>query len=171
MKNSRRQGAFTLIEMLIVLIIVSIITAIAVVAFHNFGRGRRARIAIQTLKNVVQLTQQRAMLQHIIIGMQFTDQGYQFLLYVKPTIDQPSDWEPLTSDTLSSDNAFPSQMVFSVKLKGQPAQLPQTLQSKKSPKILFLPSGYVTPFSAIFRFDNNVGTLSVNESGKGSLDQ
>jgi general secretion pathway protein H len=139
----RRRG-FTLIEILVVLIIVAIITAVAVIAFGQFGRGRRERIVAEQFIRVIRVAQQQAILTPAVLGLGISVNGYQFYEYEILPAAKTGEWKPLRTDVLSNKNAF--QRLFSVDVKEIAAfSLPKTNAAAK-PAILFLPSGYVTPF-------------------------
>lgn len=160
--NNRKQRAFTLIEVLVVLIIVSIITAVAVLAFGQFGRGRREKIIIQQFTRTITAAQQQAILTPMVLGLAITPNGYQFYQF-HSSLKKPPEWLPLKNDVLSNANAFRS--VFDVNVKSI-ATFSLSKQNKKMPAILFLPSGYVTPFTLELKGGASVFNIAVKNNGQ-----
>ena len=159
--NNQKQRAFTLIEVLVVLIIVSIITAVAVLAFGQFGRGRREKIIVQQFTRTITAAQQQAMLMPMVLGLTITPNGYQFYQF-HTSLKKSSEWLPLQNDVISNSTAFRS--VFDVNVKSI-ATFSLSKQDKKTPAILFLPSGYVTPFTLELKSVANVFQIDVKNNG------
>lgn len=170
----RKRSGFTLIEVLVVLIIVAIITAVAVLAFGHFGRGRREEIIANQFVRVISLAQQQAILTPMVLGLGISPSGYQFYEYQPPINSNPAQWRLLPGHVLSNPAAFRS--VFAVSVKSI-ASYPAKIKSDSAkPAILFLPSGYVTPFvvelqgalnQIIINVKNN-GVVSMSMSRSGS---
>lgn len=159
--NNQKQRAFTLIEVLVVLIIVAIITAIAVLAFGQFGRGRREKIIMQQFTRTITAAQQQAILTPMVLGLTITANGYQFYQF-HTSLKKPSEWKALKNDVLSNSRAFRS--VFDVSVKSI-ATFSLSQQDKKTPVILFLPSGYVTPFTLELKSGSSVFKIAVKNNG------
>ncbi len=159
--NNHKQRAFTLIEVLVVLIIVSIITAVAVLAFGQFGRGRREKIIVQQFTRTITAAQQQAILMPMVLGLTITPTGYQFYRF-QTSLKKPAEWLPLKNDVISNSTAFRS--VFSVDVKSI-ATFSLSKQDKKTPAILFLPSGYVTPFTLELKGGASVFQIAVKNNG------
>ncbi len=152
---------FTLIEVLVVLIIISIITAIAVLAFGQFGRGRREKIIVQQFTRTITAAQQQAILTPMVLGLAITPDGYQFYQF-HASLKKSSEWVLLRNDVMSNSTAFRS--VFNVNVKSI-ATFSLSKQDKKTPAILFLPSGYVTPFTLELKGGKNVFHIDVKNNG------
>lgn len=148
---------FTLIEVLVVLIIISIITAVAVLAFGSFDRGRREKIMVQQFTRVIAAAQQQAILTPMVLGLTITPNGYQFYEY-----KNESQWSSLKNDALSNPQAF--RDVFSVHVKSISAY--SSSPKKSAPAILFLPSGYVTPFDLTLKGDKQLFNLMIKNNGE-----
>jgi general secretion pathway protein H len=159
--NNQKQRAFTLIEVLVILIIVSIITAVAVLAFGQFGRGRREKIIVQQFTRTITAAQQQAILTPMVLGLTITSNGYQFYQFHTP-LKKPSEWLPLKNDVLSNPQAFRS--IFEVNVKSI-ATFSLSQQDKKTPAILFLSSGYVTPFTLELKSGASVFQIVVKNNG------
>ncbi len=154
---------FTLIEVLVVLIIVAIITAIAVLAFGQFGRGRREQMIAQQFTRVITVAQQQAILTPEILGLGISASGYQFYQYEVSLITNKGVWKTLGNNVLSNPKAFKN--VFQVDVKSVAAfSLPQDNNGTK-PAILFLSSGYVTPFVLQLQGDSHIFLITVKNNG------
>lgn len=157
----RCNKGFTLIEVLVVLIIVSIITSVAVLAFGQFGRGRREKIIVQQFSRAITAAQQQAILTPVVLGLAITTNGYQFYQF-HASLKKSSEWLPLKNDVMSNSTAFRS--VFDVNVKSI-ATFSLSKQDKKTPAILFLPSGYVTPFTLELKGGASVFNIVVKNNG------
>ena len=134
-----RHHGFTLLEVLVVLIIVAIITAVAVLAFGGMGRSRHEKIVVQEFVRVIPMAQQQAILTPSVLRLNISAEGYQFQRYRMSSSSQQAQWMSLRDDVLSNKNVFHG--LFSVDKK-----------SLSDHTILFLPSGYVTPFTVTLRY-------------------
>jgi len=151
---------FTLIEILVVLLIIAIITSVAVLAFGQFGRGRREKIIAQQFARVITVAQQQAILTPSIVGLGITENGYQFYQF------ESNQWENIQNDVLSNTHAF--QSVFIVKINsiaGYHASTDSAIKTHGKPTILFLPSGFVTPFSLNLKGESHQYNMIVKNNG------
>jgi general secretion pathway protein H len=154
-------SGFTLIEVLVVLIIISIITAVAVLALGSFDRGRREKMIVEQFTQVIAAAQQQAILTPMVLGLTITHNGYQFYQY--GTIDKKTpQWQPLRNDVLSRSYAF--HRVFTVDVKSIAAY--SSVSKKSLPAIVFLPSGYVTPFVLNLKGDKKSFDVTVKNNGE-----
>lgn len=161
------QTGFTLIEILVVLVIISIVTAVAVLAFGDFGRGRREKIVADLLQKTIPVAQQRAILQPAILGLSFSDQGYQFRQYWVDPETKKATWKALSDDDLSRQNAF-RDINYQLKLL---EKNPDFIKKNKTHlKIIFLPNGSVTPFKLILSGEGKISyELQVQNNGTVTL--
>lgn len=151
---------FTLIEVLIVLIIVSVITAVAVLAFGHFDRGRREKMVMQQFVRVITVAQQQAILSPMVLGLAITADGYTFYRYQPKTQSTTEKWLPLSDDALSNQNAF--RHLFQAQVKSIAAF---SAAQRATPSILFLPSGFVTPFVLTLEGTRLHVTLTIQNNG------
>lgn len=149
-------NGFTLIEILVVLVIISIIAAISIYAFGDFGRGRREKIVADLIQRVIPVARQQAILQPAILGLKFTNTGFRFYRFWIDSAEQEGRWINLRDDQLSRSRAFNSQVRVELEeIKGLHANV-FDINSKDHPRIIFLPSGYVTPFRLAVKGGGNV---------------
>lgn len=164
-KTPARARAFTLIEVLVVLIIIAIITAVSVLVFGQFGRGRREKMIVQQFARTIRVAQQQAILTPVVLGLGVSATGYQFYQYELPQVAPAttSEWHPLQNDALSKPRAFKSVFHTTVKSIATYAGVPNG--HDVNPAILFLPSGYVTPFVIELSGDKRSFTITVTNNG------
>ena len=145
-KNLNKNDArgFTLLEVLVVLIIIAIITAVSILAFGQFGRGRLEKIIVQQFMRTIDVAQQQAILMPSVLGLGISPAGYQFYQYELPQAQKPGHWYALRDDVLSNTRAFKSVFHTTVKSIATYSNAQKSHDIKTT--ILFLPSGYVTPF-------------------------
>lgn len=137
------QRGFTLIEVLVVLVIVAIITAVAVIVFGDFGRGRSEKIRVETFIRMLRVAQSQAILTPTVLGLKITPEGYSY--YQWNVYKSHSKWRKLEDSVLSQPKAFGD--LFLVRIKMISRYDPVEKTNMNNPAIVFLPSGYVTPFS------------------------
>lgn len=159
----RNNRGFTLIEILVVLLIVAIITAVAVVAFGQFGRGRREKIIVDQFVRVISVAQQQAILTPEVLGLSVTPKGYQFYQYEIFLGKNTGEWTSLENDALSNANAF--RKVFNADVKSISTFESDASTKKNNPQILFLPSGFVTPFVLELSGAHNHFLITVKNNG------
>lgn len=143
----QRQRGFTLIEVLVVLVIVAIITAVAVMAFGDFGRGRSEKIGVETFTRIIGVAQSQAILTPQVLGLSITPKG--FLFYTWTPKNTQGKWKPIKDSILSQPNAFAG--LFDAQVKTVSRYDPTDQNTQTTPIIVFLPSGYVTPFELMLK--------------------
>ena len=154
---------FTLIEVLVVLTIVAIITAVAVLAFGQFGRGRREKMIINQFVRVIAVAQQQAILTPEVLGLGISTSGYEFFEYHLSLTSKQGEWQPLRNDVFSNSTAF--QSIFNVETKSISLFAAKNIDTIK-PAILFSPSGYVTPFILKLKDKKKLFVISVENNGE-----
>lgn len=154
-----KRAGFTLIEVLIVLVIVAVITAVAVLAFGHFGQGRREKIILEQFSATINAVQQQAIFTPMALGLGITEKGYQYYQYT-PDEKEGGKWTPIASIALTHPTIFAH--VFEVHVD-QVAAFDSNAEA--APSILFLPSGFVTPFQVRFVGKRNNYVMTVKNNG------
>jgi type II secretion system protein H len=161
----RQQRGFTLIETIVVVVIISIITALAVMTFGHFNSGRKVHACAKQLQQVVLMARQQAILMPSVLGLDITNQGYEFYTYRLSAKTHKAKWVKLKNDILSSPSAFSGDITA----KWLDQKINDTFKKKY---IVFSASGDVTPFHV--RISNQGGTvnyeLKMNAAGSLHLD-
>ena len=77
-----RPKGFTLIEILIVIVIIGITIGFALIAFGDFGEGKRIRFAAEQLINTIKLSQQKAILESSTLGLKVDQSSYRVFKFI-----------------------------------------------------------------------------------------
>lgn len=158
---ARLHAGFTLIELLVVLLIVSIVTAVAIMAFGDFGARRREKVILEQFAATISAVQRQAIFTPIVMGLAITDDGYRYYHFV-PKTNGDGVWRVGHSFALTQETAF--KHIFKLKVNDIAAYDAGHLNG--APSILFLPSGYVTPFKITFVGKSNTFTMDVKNNGQ-----
>jgi len=143
-KMPKVKNGFTLIEVMVVLIIIGIVTTFAVLAIGDAGQGRRIQAFASKLTHTIQLAQEQAILQHTVIGLQFSSNGYQFYRYDKS--QQKNQWQPLTTSSLFAFQKTPDYIELNIKIDEKTILPTDVLGKLSSPTIVLSSNGNITPF-------------------------
>ena len=128
---------FTLIEILIVIVIIGITAGFALIAFGDFGEGRRILFSAEQLVNTLKLAQQQAILETSTMGLRIDNTSYQILRF-----QDSSNWEPISNKGIFKINYFPKNTVITLKTNNK--------TPRGSPSIVINSSGDMTPFTLDF---------------------
>lgn len=150
----RINKGFTLIEVLVVLVIVAIITAVAVLSFGHFGQSRREKIIVEQFTQTMIVAQEQAIITPVILRLMITARGYHFQQYAPSAVHDKQSWWALSDDVISHPSVF--RRLFHVTFKAQNAN---------AKSILFLPSGFVTPFALVLIGLSHRYTVLVSNNG------
>ncbi|WP_082650380.1 type II secretion system minor pseudopilin GspH [Legionella parisiensis] len=146
---------FTLIEILIVLVIIGITFGFALLAFGDFGEGRRILFSAEQLVNTLRLAQQQAILGTSTLGLRIDNNGYQvFQLY------NNTQWKPISDKGVFKMTYFPQDTRIILKTTNStPAGVPP---------IIISASGDMTPFTLSFgsKQDTNLALLIGKHNGE-----
>jgi general secretion pathway protein H len=122
---------FTLIEILVVILIIGITLGFALIAFGDFGEGRRLLFAAEQLANTIELAQQQAILETSTLGLRIDNRGYQIL-----KLQPAQTWSAISNKGIFKMNYFPNNTITNLNL-ARPAN---------KPAIVINASGETTPF-------------------------
>lgn len=122
---------FTLIEILIVMVIIGITIGFAMLAFGDFGEGRRILASAEQLVNTLKLGQQQAILETSTLGLRINSQNYQLLKY-------QNGWAPFSNKGIFKVTTFPTNTIVNLKTGFNP--------TSSTPSIIINASGDMTPF-------------------------
>ena len=137
------------------------------IAFGQFGRGRRERVIAEQFVRVIKVAQQQAILTPEILGLGITAKGYRFYQYEILLASKSAQWKPLRDDALSNLNAFKN--VFNPNVKSI-AAFDLKNKADANPHILFLPSGFVTPFVLELKGSAHTFVITVKNNGVATME-
>jgi general secretion pathway protein H len=132
---------FTMIEMLVVILIIGIIVNLVAV---NLGGNRsldQLETEVQRFRSLTELALEEALLRTEIIGIEVEDDAYRFMRRADKT------WETI-DDNLFRDRNLPESL--RLKLATEATTTYGSKQTDKTPDIILLPSGELTPFELVF---------------------
>lgn len=144
--NLRQINGFTLLEVIIVLVIISIVTTVALLSLHLLSHARAVTLFANQLKQTLQAAQEEALLRPAVIGLRFSNQGFQF--YELILKEKKLQWYLLRSDTLSRPHAFESAMrAHLTQLNYKDLNTPE--EKDRIHYIVFSANGRISPFSVV----------------------
>ncbi|MFC7780596.1 type II secretion system minor pseudopilin GspH [Legionella taurinensis] len=133
----RNKRGFTLIEILVVIVITGIILSVTLLAFGDFGAGRKAVVSAEHFASYVKLVQHRAILEVNTLGININRNGYETFRF-----EQGLRWQPMPKNSLFHWQAFPKHVVVSLKA---------AIRNRDNrPDIVINPSGDMSPFELVF---------------------
>jgi hypothetical protein len=109
------------------------------------------------------IAQQQAILTPEILGLGISASGYQFYQFEVSPDEKSGGWVTLGNDVLSRPTGFKN--VFRVDVKSIPTFSPSLKSNSTKPAIVFLSSGFVTPFVLELTGDAHVYTITVKNNG------
>lgn len=142
--RSERQAGFTLIEIMVVLVILGTLIGLAVLSTGIAGPSRELRNEAERLGGLIGVLADEAVLDNREYGLWFDAGSYRVLRYDSGK----AQWEPVDR----SAHQLPAWAVLTLDLEGAALKLPSaTAQddaktSQRSPQVLILSSGEISPF-------------------------
>jgi general secretion pathway protein H len=144
--NKSRPQGFTLVEIMVVVLIIGIAASFAALRFGDFGQTRRMQNSAREIYLLLHTAQQQAVLQPAILGWVPRDNGFEFYQFV--VAHRTGFWQPLDHDRLFGFHDLGKTVVelHIINRLPLPGSHDTNDQDTIIPKLIFLPSGYVTPF-------------------------
>jgi general secretion pathway protein H len=139
----RKQRGFTLIEILVVILIISIITSVGVM---SIGRNENKEVEkfANELTQLVSLAERQAMLQPNTLGLQLSQQSFQFSSLQNKQADTKQEWVPLQDSMLGKRN-IPDNIELRVDVGH--TQSNDDEKEKTLPQVIISSNGDITPFN------------------------
>ena len=133
----RTRRGFTLIELLIVIVIIGITSSVALLAFGDFGAGRKIIVSAENFSAFVRLLQQRAIMETNTFGITIKNEGYETW-----RLEKGMSWQLMPAKSPLHWRPFPKRAVVSVHSAIK--------SSSKSPDIIIDASGDMSAFTIDF---------------------
>ncbi len=155
-------GGFTLIEVMVVVVLIGILMNFAVLSMRSHSPADQLNEESRRLKSLIQIASEEALLRSSFIGVDITETGYAFLRLEEEL------WQPI-DDTLFRSRELPEE----VRIKITTAQPSGDDEEKRTPEIILLNSGEITPFDlkiSSIHIDDYF-RLSGDETGELTLDR
>ncbi len=155
-------NGFTLVEVMVVVVIIGILINFAVLSLRSFSPADQLNQEAQRLKSLIQMASEEALLRSRFIGVDITETGYGFL-----TLEEEV-WQPV-DDSLLRNRELPGDVQLSVST----ALPPSDDEKKRTPEIILLNSGEITPFDLKISsiHSDDYFRLTGDETGELTLDR
>jgi general secretion pathway protein H len=156
----RLQHGFTLIELMAVVFIIGVILTFTTISVGQHSDQTLEEEA-KRLHYLIKLASEESVLRSTSMAMEFTKQGYQFVLIAG---DQ---FVPLEDDKLFRKREFPGDMEIQMELYGQEVSFDD---EERVPRIYILSSGEMTEFKiSLNMLDTPAYTITGNIIGQTKL--
>ncbi len=149
MRPAAAEGGFTLIEIMVVLIIVGLLAALAVLSLGDSSRQRELENEIRELYLLMQTASEQAVVNNREMGLQFQEDGYQFVAYE----DDDASWSS-SGEHLFRLRTLPEWLSVMKFIESDSPKL-ASAKDKLLPDIVFFSSGETTPFELEFTIDGD----------------
>lgn len=144
-KRPQALAGFTLVELLVVLVILGTLIGLAVLSTGIAGPARELRNEAERLSGLIGVLADEAVLDNREYGLWFDSSSYQVLRYDAAK----NTWQPVDR----APHQLPGYAVLTVELEGAALKLPsqqaeedQPKNGERSPHVLILSSGELSPF-------------------------
>ena len=161
---AKSQG-FTLLELLVSIVIIGLILSMAVLSVGG-GRDDEVEEEARRLAALMELAGQEAILKTKELGLRFTPNGYQFMVWKKGDDEKDGDeredrWQEYVDGVLKA-RELPEELEFELFLEGLPVTLEMEdsdadedkKKKKIKPHIILFSSGERSPFELTISVDN-----------------
>lgn len=149
MRAGAAEGGFTLIEIMVVLIIVGLLAALAVFSLGDSSRQRELENEVRELYLLMQTASEQAVVNNREMGLQFQEDGYQFVAYQ----DDDASWAS-SGERLFRLRTLPEWLTVTKFIENDTPKL-ASAKDELLPDIVFFSSGETTPFEIEFTIDGN----------------
>jgi general secretion pathway protein H len=173
----RQVAGFTLIEILVVVVIIGVVAAGMMLSFDLTGRDHDLQHEGDRLLALINYAHEQAELQTREYGLQFTDDGYQFLVY-----DQLLGvWRNVTEDDALDPRKLPEGLDVKLRVEARDVVLGHADKSKDkaslddksskdlTPQVMIFSDGDLTSFAARLERDNGLRSITVTQDDSGAV--
>jgi general secretion pathway protein H len=161
-----RHHGFTLIELLIVMVIISIVGGVAMLTISHNQNTRYDNFAKQ-ITNILSLAEEQAMLQPVILGLNFTDTTFQFYEYDESKAnakEKGSPWQAITTGELGLHH-IPDGIQLTLKVRNKVVPI----ENNQLPQLIISTSGDIIPFTILIGKAGSEPRYQVVGQANGSL--
>ncbi|MDX1755555.1 MAG: type II secretion system minor pseudopilin GspH [Marinobacter sp.] len=135
---------FTLIEILVVLVVVGLLAALAVTNMGGASQQRELESRVRELYLLMQTASEQAILNNQELGLVFTDDGYQFVVFD----DESGEWTDQGA-RLFRPRVLPEWVTITPLIESELPKLGGEGTTQR-PDLVFFSSGETTPFELEF---------------------
>lgn len=135
----KRQGGFSLLEMLIVILVVGLLYSFAG-SMLTLSVSDPMTAEVDRLRERVQLAQDETLVRSQPLALGFYEHGYGFFVQN----EENQQWQPLKQDDLLGVHAIPDNFEQVLFLQGQAVRLPA--EKALQPQVFILPTGEMMGF-------------------------
>lgn len=158
---ARSSRGFTLLELLVVILIIGIIVTFASLSIGNRALDDRLEAESKRLEQLLRLAEDEADLKGVAIGLQFTANGYRFLV-----TDNNNRWVDYAQSGILRARGLLEPFYAELRMEGRliPPVKPDTSEPRAGdeeerakavkPQVLLLPGGQLTPFTLDIKSPN-----------------
>jgi general secretion pathway protein H len=167
-QKSMNSSGFTLIELLLVIAILGVITSISIFVINTASKNDASRLI-----SLIELSREEAIMQSRDYGIEFLDDGYQFLEYI-PDLES---WKIIINDNLFRKRKFSPNIQYDLYIENKAIKITEEQKNSKRdtndnlnlervPHTLILSSGDLNPFSLrLYKNLNSVIEISASLDG------
>ena len=147
-----RSAGFTLLELMVVLVLIGIIFSFAVLSLRGTDISDLMERETRRLATLLELAGDEAILRGEELAVNFTDDGYEFLVL------QDNSWRSSGDDGLLKAYSLPADIELRLEVEDEPPELTslagqegeeseEAEEDSLTPQVFILSSGEMTPFS------------------------
>jgi general secretion pathway protein H len=165
-RADRGRGGFTLIEILVVVLIIGVVAGMTLLSFSLTGRDRELEKESDRLLALFNYAREQAELQTREYGVQFEDDGYEFLTYDV----RRGAWRSVTEDDALSARRLPEGLGVKLMVDARPVVLSRPKDAQdKTPQVMIFSNGDLSSFAATLEREGGLRSVTLTEDDKDQI--